>query len=86
METCLEIAIPLAQATKNSLLRQNIAIEVRILESFLLEIYPDKYNQRDVQPIQTIKKQIDQSGNIGDITIALEKIENLEGGRLDENC
>ena len=78
METCREVALPLALAVSRSLRSQGVELSTPVLTSYLLEDFPDNQLPRREVKEMVVRKQVDEMGRLGDVSIYLEKCDNFE--------
>ena len=78
METCREVALPLALAVSRSLRSQGVKLSTPVLTSYLLEDFPDNQLPRREVKEMVVRKQVDEMGRLGDVSIYLEKCDNFE--------
>ena len=78
METCGEVALPLALAVSRSLRSQGVELSTPVLTSYLLEDFPDNQLPRREVKETVVRKQVDEMGRLGDVSVDLEKCENFE--------
>ena len=67
------MAEPLAHAVHNCLKKQDVDISVAILTSFLLDTYPNNEKERHVEEKLVLRKKLADNGDVGDVTVYVEK-------------
>ena len=82
MEKCKQVAVPLAQAICDNLRKQDVDVNVAILTSYLLDMYPGSGTEGETFKDIMVKKQIDQEGRFGDVCFSLEKSTSVEDVKL----